>query len=60
MPCTHWYFGDELTAPQVLEQKPVEFTIEEYGWKCKLGFKGRFGHGIYLLWVDDVPVTSLP
>ena len=39
----------------------MAFSVEEFGWQCKLGYEeGEIGLGKYLLWVGDVLVTSLP
>ena len=60
MPNEHTYYGEDVYAGRILANKPIEFSVEEFGWQCKLGYEGEFGKGKYLLWVSDVPATSLP
>ena len=44
----------------MLDKSPREFTIEEYGWLCKLSFEGYYETGKYLLWINGILATDLP
>ena len=43
----------------MLDVVPAEFTIDEYGWHCKLAFVGN-KTGKYKLWINDTLVSDLP
>ena len=45
---------------QSLESHPEEFYIEQYGWQCKLGFRGNIEYGDYELWINGTTVQDLP
>ena len=64
MPCKFTYPGGEFNATNMLDAKPLEFSIELFNWQCKLGFEGEWTHenyeGKYLLWVNDTLANALP
>ena len=43
----------------MLDVKPVEFRVDEFGWECKLAFEGNWNKGKYLLWINEVLATAL-
>ena len=57
MPCED--YGD--AASTMLDVKPIEFRVDQYGWDCKLAFEGDFKKGgKYLLWINEVLASALP
>ena len=47
----------------MLDKTPIEFSIDQFDWQCKLAFeedKNKEGDGKYLFWINDSLVTSLP
>ena len=49
------------TAPNLLDTTPQEFSVDQYGWICKLSFSGdEYGEGKYLLWINGTLATELP
>ena len=52
--------SQEVTAATMLDSAPLEFSIGDLDWHCKLSFKGKWENGKYLFWVNDILVTGLP
>ena len=47
----------------MLDETPIEFSIDQFDWQCKLGFKVDKSNeydGKYLFWINDTLVTTLP
>ena len=44
----------------MLDVKPLEFKVDQYGWQCKLAYEGDFKAGKYLFWVNEVLANTLP
>lgn len=44
----------------MLYTKPVEFSVEELEWLCKLSWEGAWFGGKYLLWINDIQASTLP
>ena len=65
-PYNYRYYRGSATEYQ-LDTSPVEFEIEETGWKCRLSYNvidgGTIHHrghlGNYLLWINDTLVQDL-
>ena len=60
MPCEIIRGNRVHTNPYVLDKAPIEFSIEEFGWQCKLGYEGDEKDGKYLFWINGILVTTLP
>ena len=43
-----------------LKDDPQEFTVDEFGWKCKLGWEGELKEGKFLLWVNGTLANEMP
>ena len=43
----------------MLNENPLEFSIKEFDWQCKLAYEGN-AIGKYLLWINDVLASELP
>ena len=56
MPCES--FG--YTAATMLDVKPLEFRVDQYGWECKLAFEGNIDAGKYLFTINEVLANALP
>ena len=53
-------FGKRATY--LLNETHKEFSIDQYGWHCKLAFEGSsayFETKKYLLWINNTLVTDL-
>ena len=44
----------------MVNTSPVQFTVEQLNWDCKLSYKGNDYSGKYLLWINEVLVCQLP
>ena len=51
------YYGH--TASTMLDIKPIEFRVDQYGWECKLAFEGHHEAGKYLLTINNVLANAL-
>ena len=43
-----------------LTDTPLQFSVDQFDWNCKLSYEGDFKQGKYLLWINEVLVTDLP
>ena len=43
----------------MLDASPQEFSIEDYGWHCKLAYEGDWRAGKFLFWINAVLASDL-
>ena len=55
MPCE--LYGE--TASTLLDVKPLEFKVDQYGWECTLAFEGEGEDGKYLFTINEVLANAL-
>ena len=56
MPCKNSF----LATKTYLDASPQEFSIDQYGWQCKLAFEGDENAGKYSFYVNDTLASDLP
>ena len=44
----------------MLDATPLQFSVEQFDWDCKLSYEGEWYTGHYSLWINDVLVSDLP
>ena len=44
----------------MLDVKPLEFKVDQYGWQCKLAYEGDYKAGKYLFWINEILANTLP